>query len=73
METLDGIAAEYATLRRVEEKRIEMARSNRTPTGSQVRRCRALERDIASSMRSLRLTEARIEALVGIHHAKPSG
>ncbi len=57
-ETLDGIAAADAKLRRLEEKRIELARRNRTLTGSQARRRRALERDIASPMRSLRLTEA---------------
>ena len=64
METLDGIAAAYAKLRRLEEKRIELTRRNRTLTASQMRRCRRLERDLAASMGSLRLTDTRIEALV---------
>ena len=64
METLDRIAAAYAKLRRLQEKRIDLARANRTLTASQARRRRALERDLAASMGSLRLTDARIEALV---------
>ena len=64
METLDGIAAAHAKLRRLEEKRVELARKNRTLTASQERRRRALERGLAASMGSLRLTDARIEALV---------
>ena len=64
METLDGIAAAQAKLRRLEEKRVELARRNRTLTASQERRRRALERGLAASMGSLRLTDARIEALV---------
>ncbi len=65
METLDGISAAYAKLRRLEEKRIELARRNRTLTASQERRRRELRRAVAASMGSLHLTEARIEALVG--------
>ena len=64
METLDRIASSHAKLRRLEEKRIEVARKNRTLTASQERRRRALERELAASMGSLRLTDARIEALV---------
>ena len=64
METLDGIAAAHAKLRRLEEKRIELARRNRTLTVSQTHRRRRLERELAASMGSLRLTDARIEALV---------
>ena len=64
METLDRIAASYPKLRRLEEKRIELARRNRTLTTSQARRRRWLEHDLAASMGSLHLTDARIEALV---------
>ncbi|MCY4480911.1 MAG: hypothetical protein OXB97_13560, partial [Rhodospirillales bacterium] len=64
METLDGIAAAHAKLRRLQEKRIELARTNRTQTASQARSRRALERDLSASMASLRLTDVRIEALV---------
>ena len=64
METLDRIAAAYAKLRRLEEQRIELARRNRTLTDLQASRRRRLERDLAASMGSLRLTGARIEALV---------
>ena len=64
METLDRIAAAYAKLGRLQEKRIDLARTNRTLTAAQTRRRRALERDLAASMGSLRLTDARTEALV---------
>ena len=64
LETLDRIAAARAKLCRLQEKRIELARRNRTLTASQERRRRALERQLAASMGSLRLTDARIEALV---------
>ena len=63
METLDGIAASYPKLRRLEEKRIELARRNRTLTTSQARRRRWPERGLAASMGSLHLTDTRIEAL----------
>ena len=64
METLDRIAATYTKLRRLEEKRIELARRNRTLAASQAGRRRRLERDLAASIGSLRLTGACIEALV---------
>ncbi len=64
METLDRIAATHAKLRRIEEQRIELARRNRTLSASLASRRRRLEGDLAASMRSLRLTDARIEALV---------
>ena len=65
METLHRIAAAYAKLRPLQEKRIELARMSRTLTASQERRRRALERAVAASMGSLHLTDARIEALTG--------
>ena len=64
MQTLDGIAASCPELRRLQEQRIELARKNPAPTAPQARSRRALERDLAASMRSLHLTDARIEALV---------
>ena len=64
METLDRIAAAHAKLRPLQEKRVELARRNGTLTASQERLRRALERDVAASMGNLRLTDARIEALV---------
>ncbi len=64
METLDAIAASHTKLRRLQERRIELARRNRTLTASQERRRRALEREIAAAMGSLCLTDGRIEALV---------
>ena len=71
METLDRISSSHAKLRRLEEKRIELARKNRTLTASQERHRRALERQLAASMGSLRLTDARIETLVD--EARASG
>ena len=64
MEDLDRIAAAYAKLRPLQERRVELARTSRTLTGSQERRRRALERAVAVSMGSLGLTDARIEAQV---------
>ena len=64
METLDRIAASCAKLRRLEERRIELARRNGTLTASQERRRRTLVRALTASMESLRLTDASIEALV---------
>ena len=64
METFDGIAAAHAKLRRLEERRIELARKNRTLTASQERRRRVLECELAASMGSLRLNDSRIEAQV---------
>ena len=64
METLDRIAAAYAKLRRLQERRIKLARRNRTLTDLQDSMRRRLERDLASSMGSLHLTDARIEVLV---------
>ncbi|MCY4478553.1 MAG: hypothetical protein OXB97_01530, partial [Rhodospirillales bacterium] len=64
METLERIAASHAKLRPLQEKRIELARRNRTLTASQERRRRALAHELAASMGSLRLTDTRIEALV---------
>ena len=64
METLDRIAASCAKLRRLEERRIELARRNGKLTASQERRRHTLVRELTASMESLRLTDARIEALV---------
>ena len=65
METLDGIAADCGKLRRLQAQRIELARKRRTLTASQTTRQRRLRRDLAASMRSLRLADAGVEALVG--------
>ena len=63
METLDRIAASYPKLRRLQEQRIELARRNRALTASQTGRHRRLKRDLAASMQSLYVADARIEAL----------
>lgn len=63
-ETLNAIAASCTKLRRLQEQRIELARKNRTLAASQERRRHALQRDLATSIRSLRLTSARIEVVV---------
>ena len=64
METLDGIASSCPRLRRLQEKGIELARKNKSLTASQSARRRSLKRDLAASMKSLHLTDARIAALV---------
>ena len=63
METFDAIAAAYAKLQRLQNQRIELARKNQTLTARQAGRCRALKRDLAISMREVRLTNDRMEAL----------
>ena len=63
METFDAIAVAYGKLRRLQAQRIELARKNRTLTAWQTRRCRELKRDLAASMREVRFTEDRMEAL----------
>ena len=63
METFDAIAASYGKLRRLQNLRIQLARKNRTPTAWQARHRRELTRDLAASMRELRLTDDRMEAL----------
>ena len=63
METFDAIALAHGKLRRLQAQRIELARKNRTLTAWQTRRCRELKRDLAASMREVRLTEDRMEAL----------
>ena len=63
IETLDGIAASYPKLRRLQERHIELTRKRGALTASQARRQRRLKRDLAASMGSLHLTGARIEAL----------
>ena len=63
METLDGIAASYPKLRWLQERHIELTRKRGALTAAQARRQRRLKRDLATSMGSLHLTGARIEAL----------
>ena len=65
METLDGIAASYPKLRRLQERHIELTRKRGALTASQARRQRRLKRELAASMGNLHLTGARIEALAG--------
>ena len=63
-ETLDGIVTSFAKLRRLQERRIELVLRSRTLTAAQIARSRRLRRDLAASMQSLRLTDARVETLV---------
>ena len=64
METLDAVAGTYGKLQRFQALRIEQARKNRTLTAWQTRRRRELKRDLAVSMRKVRLSDARIKTLV---------
>ena len=60
---LDALAVTSAKLRRLRDLRIELARNGRRPTEWQARRRRELERDLAASMRKVRLTDTRMEEL----------
>ena len=63
METLDAVAEAYGKLHRLQAQRIELTRKNRALTAWQTRRWRELTCDLAASMRELRLTDDRMEAL----------
>ena len=64
METLDWIGANCRKLRRLKSQQIELARTGRSLTASQTGRQRRLKRDLAASMRGLRLADAAVERLV---------
>ena len=63
MESLGRIAAAYPKLRRLQARRIELARSNRGLTPWQTRRRTQLRRELAASMGRIRLAPDRVAAL----------
>ena len=64
MQTFDEISAEYKKLRRLQDLQIEEQRSGADISPAQIRRLKKLQKDIVEQVRSVRLNNQRIEALV---------
>ncbi len=64
MKTFDEISSDYKKLRRLQDIMIEEQRKGDDLTVSQTRRLRKLQKDIVERVRSVRLNNQRIEALV---------
>jgi RNA polymerase primary sigma factor len=64
LETFDNIASEFKRLRRLQDQDIELRLSNDKLSPSQERKYKKLKEDIISEVKSLRLNQARIDALV---------
>ena len=64
MQTFDDIASDYKKLRRLQDIMIEEQLKGDDLTASQTRRFKKLQKDIVERVRSVRLNNQRIEALV---------
>src|SRR5262249_46644498 len=64
IETFDNIADAYKRLRRLPDQDIEFKPKNTTLSPAQERRYKKLKDEIISEVKSLRLNQARIDALV---------
>src|SRR5262249_30172765 len=64
VETFDNIASEYKRLRRLQDQDIALRLKSGALTPSQERKYKKLKNEIISEVKSLRLNQARIEALV---------
>src|SRR5260370_15030792 len=64
VETFDNIASEYKRLRRLQHQDIALQLKSGALTPSQERKYKKLKNDIISEVKSLRLNQARIDALV---------
>src|SRR5262249_43437794 len=64
VETFDNIAAAYKRLRRLQDQDIQNKLRNDSLSPAQERRYKKLKDDIISEVKSLRLNQARIDALV---------
>src|SRR5246127_145132 len=64
VETFDNIASEYKRLRRLQDQDIALQLKSGALTPSQERKYKKLKNDISSEVKSLRLNQARIDALV---------
>ena len=64
MQTFDDIAGDYKKLRRLQDIMIDEQLKGEDLTSSQTRRFRKLQKDIVERVRSVRLNNQRIEALV---------
>src|SRR5215210_3317717 len=64
LETFDKVASEYKRLRRLQEQDIEFRLKNTSLSPAQERKYKKLKDEIISEVKSLRLNQARIDALV---------
>jgi RNA polymerase primary sigma factor len=64
LETFDTIASEYKRLRRLQEQDIEFRLKNTSLSPAQERKYKKLKDEIIAEVKSLRLNQARIDALV---------
>ena len=64
MQTFDSIAGDYRKLRRLQDMMIEERLKGEDLSSSQSRRMKKIQKDIVERMRSVRLNNHRIEALV---------
>ena len=64
VETFDNVADAYKRLRRLQDQDIEFKLKNSTLSPAQERRYKKLKDDIIAEVKSLRLNQARIDALV---------
>ncbi len=64
MDTFDSISGEYKKLRRLQDMMIEEQRQGADLSASQIKRLKKLQKDIVEYVRSVRLNNQRIEALV---------
>jgi RNA polymerase primary sigma factor len=65
LETFDKVASEYKRLRRLQEQDIENRLHNESPLSpSQERKYKKLKEELIAAMKSLRLNQQRIDALV---------
>ena len=64
VETFDNVADAYKRLRRLQDQDIEFKLKNSTLSPAQERRYKKLKDDIIAEVKSLRLNQARIDALI---------
>jgi RNA polymerase primary sigma factor len=64
LETFDTVANEYKRLRRLQDQDIQFKLKSQTLTPAQERKYKRLKKQIISEVKSLRLSQARIDSLV---------
>src|SRR5262249_42057257 len=64
IETFDTIAGSYKRLRRLQDQDIQLQFSRQSLSPAQVRKYKKLKNEIIDELKSLRLNQARIEALI---------
>jgi RNA polymerase primary sigma factor len=65
LETFDIVATKYTRLRRFQDQDIDNRLRNQSLSPAQQRKCKNLKEEIITAVKSLRLNQKRIDALVG--------